>query len=66
MFLYCLVESVKVHTLFYGKKKTLANGFACQDDPALAQQLKKKGQANPSPIGNIEQAEFLVLLGVTF
>ena len=29
--------------------------------------LKKKGQANPSPIaGNIEQAEFLVLLGVTF
>ena len=28
--------------------------------------LKKKGQANPSPIaGNIEQAEFLVLLGVT-
>ena len=28
--------------------------------------LKKKGQANPSPIGNIEQAEFLVLLGMTF
>ena len=28
--------------------------------------LKKKGQADPSPIGNIEQAEFLVLLGVTF
>ena len=28
--------------------------------------LKKKGQANPSPIDNIEQAEFLVLLGVTF
>ena len=30
--------------------------------------MKKKGQANPSPIsmGNIEQAEFLVLLGVTF
>ena len=28
--------------------------------------LKKKGQAIPSPIGNIEQAEFLVLLGVTF
>ena len=29
--------------------------------------LKKKGQANPSPIaGNIEQAEFLVLLGVNF
>ena len=28
--------------------------------------LKKKGQANPSPICNIEQAEFLVLLGVTF
>ena len=30
--------------------------------------LKKnsKGQANPSPIGNIEQTEFLVLLGVTF
>ena len=29
--------------------------------------LKKKGQANPSQaIGNIEQAEFLVLLGVTF
>ena len=28
--------------------------------------LKKKGQANPSPIGNIEQAEFLVLLRVTF
>ena len=28
--------------------------------------MKKKGQANPSPIGNIEQAEFLMLLGVTF
>ena len=28
--------------------------------------LKKKVQANPSPIGNIEQAEFLVLLGETF
>ena len=29
--------------------------------------MKKKGQANPSPIaGNIKQAEFLVLLGVTF
>ena len=28
--------------------------------------LKKKGQANPTPIGNIEQAKFLVLLGVTF
>ena len=29
--------------------------------------MKKKGQANPSQaIGNIEQAEFLVLLGVTF
>ena len=28
--------------------------------------FKKKGQANPSPIGNIEQAEFLVLLGMTF
>ena len=30
--------------------------------------MKKKGQANSSPIsmGNIEQAEFLVLLGVTF
>ena len=28
--------------------------------------LKKKGQVNPSPIGNIEQAEFLLLLGVTF
>ena len=28
--------------------------------------LKKKEQANPSPIGNVEQAEFLVLLGVTF
>ena len=28
--------------------------------------LKKKGQANPSPIGNIKQAEFLVLRGVTF
>ena len=28
--------------------------------------LKKKEQANRSPIGNIEQAEFLVLLGVTF
>ena len=30
--------------------------------------MKKKGQANPSPmsVGNIEQAEFLVLLGVTF
>ena len=28
--------------------------------------LKKKGQENPSPIGNIEQTEFLVLLGVTF
>ena len=28
--------------------------------------LKKKGQANPSPTaGNIEKAEFLVLLGVT-
>ena len=24
--------------------------------------LKKKGQANPNPIGNTEQAEFLVLL----
>ena len=28
--------------------------------------LKKKGQANTSPIGNIEQAEFLVVLGMTF
>ena len=28
--------------------------------------LKKKGQANPTPIGNIEQAKILVLLGVTF
>ena len=28
--------------------------------------LKKKEQANRSPIGNIEQAKFLVLLGVTF
>ena len=28
--------------------------------------MEKKGQANPSPIVNIEQAEFLVLLGVTF
>ena len=28
--------------------------------------LKKKGQANPSPIGYIEQAEFIGLLGVTF
>ena len=28
--------------------------------------LKMKGQANPSPIGKIEQAEFLVLPGVTF
>ena len=30
--------------------------------------MKEKGQANPSPIsmGNIEHAEFLVLLGVTF
>ena len=28
--------------------------------------LKKKGQVNPSPIGNIEQVESLVLLGVTF
>ena len=28
--------------------------------------LKKKGQANPSPIGNIEQAEFLVVLEMTF
>ena len=28
--------------------------------------LKKKGQANPSPIGNTEQAEFLVVLGMTF
>ena len=28
--------------------------------------LKKKGQANSSPIGNIEQAEFVVLSGVTF
>ena len=30
--------------------------------------MKKKEQANPSSIsmGNIEQAEFLVLLGVTF
>ena len=28
--------------------------------------LKKKGHVNPSPIGNVEQAEFLVLLGVTF
>lgn len=28
--------------------------------------MEKKGQANPSPIDNIEQAEFLVLLGVTF
>ena len=29
--------------------------------------LKKKGQANPSPTAsNIEKAEFLVLLGVTF
>ena len=28
--------------------------------------LKKKGQVNPSPIGNIVQVESLVLLGVTF
>ena len=28
--------------------------------------LKKKGQVNPSPIGNMVQAESLVLLGVTF
>ena len=28
--------------------------------------LTKKGQANPSPIGNIEQAQFLVLSRVTF
>ena len=28
--------------------------------------LKKKGQANPSPIGYIEQAEFIGLLEVTF
>ena len=28
--------------------------------------LKKKGQVNPSPIGNVEQAESLVLLGMTF
>ena len=28
--------------------------------------LKKKGQVNPSPIGNIEQTEFLVVLGMTF
>ena len=28
--------------------------------------LKKKGQANPSPVGYIEQAEFIGLLGVTF
>ena len=28
--------------------------------------LKKKGRAIPSPIGNIERAEFLLLLGVTF
>ena len=28
--------------------------------------LKKKWRANPTPTGNIKQAEFLVLLGVTF
>ena len=26
----------------------------------------EKGQANPSPTGNIKQAKFLVLLGVSF
>ena len=28
--------------------------------------LKKKEQANPRPTGKIKQAEFLVLLGMTF
>ena len=28
--------------------------------------LKKKWRANPTPTGNIKQAEFLVLLRVTF
>ena len=60
----CASDVISQHLSWSSTNCMLCNLSKCKE---LV--LKKKGQVNPSPFkpfGNVEQSEFLVLLGITF